>query len=177
MFFLLARPTTNTDTLPSTIGELTFSPPRTRPSTPRHVHAWCDARLDRTVVSTAQWYLQSAIVGPRLSPALGDVYLAVHDAGEHQAVAGGFLTEGELIHWSAFVRAVEPFIPIATVGREYSLAYRGDTTTRFGQLRGSPRCSRAGYIRGGSSTRTPTASAEGGDGRPVTVLPWCDESR
>lgn len=57
---------------------------------------------------------------------------------------GGFLTEGELIHWSAFVRAVEPFIPIATVGREYSLAYRGDTTTRFGQLQASsPRCSRA----------------------------------
>ncbi len=99
-------------------------------------------------MTTAQWYLQSAIVGPRLAPALGDVYLATRDdTGEHQAVAGGFLTEGEVIHWSAFVRAVEPFIPIADVGSDYGLAYRGDTTTRFGQLWFTPMRSRRVYPR------------------------------
>ena len=147
VYFLLARPTTDTDILPSTIGELDVFDTEDQALDALDIHyAWCDARLDRTVVSTAQWYLQSAVVGPRLTPALGDVYLAAYDdGGGHQAVAGGFLTEGELIHWSAFVRAVEPSIPIAIVGREYSLAYRGDATTRFGQLWFTPMQSRRVY--------------------------------
>ena len=149
VYFLLARRTTNTDALPSTIGELDVFDTEDEALDALDIHyAWCDARLDRTVVTTAQWYLQSAIVGPRLAPALGDVYLATRDdTGEHQAVAGGFLTEGEVIHWSAFVRAVEPFIPIADVGSDYGLAYRGDTTTRFGQLWFTPMRSRRVYPR------------------------------
>ncbi len=115
-FFLLARPIQNTDNLPSSIGEsdVFFSEEAALDALDLH-YGWCAARSGgfTPVVTTAQWYLQTAMIGPRITPSLGEVYLASSDAqsGETWASAGGFLTEGELIHWSSFVRAVRPWIP------------------------------------------------------------------
>lgn len=149
-WFLFARPTENTDELPANIGE-------------RDVFATEDAALDAldlhyawalatnagntSVARTAQWYLQSAMVGPKVSAALGDVYLASRDdeSGDTWAVAGGFLTEGELIHWSSFVHAVSPYIPLTATTSSLGLAYRGDVTTHFHQLWFAPLRSRRVY--------------------------------
>ncbi|MET9203370.1 hypothetical protein [Gordonia sp. NPDC003585] len=139
VFFLLARPTQNTDNLPSSIGEhdVFFSEAQALDALDVH-YAWCAARSGgfTPVVTSAQWYLQTALVGPRIAPALGEVYLAATDnhSGETWAAAGGFLTEGELIHWSAFVRAVRPWIPTPGSAEVFELAYRGDTSVHFHQL-------------------------------------------
>ncbi|ANY21907.1 MULTISPECIES: hypothetical protein [Gordonia] len=138
-FFLLARPTQNTDQLPSSIGErdVFFSEEEALDALDLH-YAWCAARSGgfTDVVTTAQWYLQTAMVGPRVTASLGEVYLASSDAqsGEIWAAAGGFLTEGELIHWSSFVRAARSWIPLNTGTDGFELAYRGDTEVHFHQL-------------------------------------------
>jgi len=138
-FFLLARPTLNTDKLPSSIGErdVFFSEEEALDALDLH-YGWCAARYGgfTDVVTTAQWYLQTAMVGPRITASLGEVYLACADAqsGETSAAAGGFLTEGELIHWSSFVRSVRSWIPINTGTETFELAYRGDTDVHFNQL-------------------------------------------
>lgn len=139
VYFLLARPTREPDRMPSTIGEsdVFFSEAEALDALDVH-YAWCAARSGgfTRVVTTAQWYLQSALVGPRIAPALGEVYLAATDnhSGETWAAAGGFLTEGELIHWSAFVRAVRPWIPTPGTAEIFELAYRGDTAVHFHQI-------------------------------------------
>lgn len=139
VYFLLARPIEDTDSLPSSIGEsdVFFSEAEALDALDVH-YAWCAARSGgfTRVVTTAQWYLQSALVGPRIAPALGEVYLAETDnhSGETWAAAGGFLTEGELIHWSAFVRAVRPWIPTPGTAEIFELAYRGDTAVHFHQI-------------------------------------------
>ncbi|TYQ13515.1 UNVERIFIED_ORG: hypothetical protein L601_001100001170 [Gordonia westfalica J30] len=138
-FFLLARPTQDTDNLPASIGErdVFFSEEAALDALDLH-YGWCAARSGgfTPVVTTAQWYLQTAMIGPRITPSLGEVYLASSDAqsGETWAAAGGFLTEGELIHWSSFVRAVRPWIPLNTGTEAVELAYRGDTDVHFHQL-------------------------------------------
>ncbi|MDL9937519.1 hypothetical protein QSJ18_12250 [Gordonia sp. ABSL1-1] len=137
-YFLLARPTQNADKLPSSIGEsdVFFSEEQALDALDLHF-AWCaaDAGGYNQLVTSAQWYLQTAMVGPRITPSLGEVYLACADAqsGEPWAAAGGFLTEGELIHWSAFVHAVRSRIPL-TLGETLQLAYRGDADVHFHQL-------------------------------------------
>ncbi|GAC67602.1 hypothetical protein GS4_08_01870 [Gordonia soli NBRC 108243] len=149
-FFLLARPTEDTDQLPATIGEkdVFYSEEEAIDALDLH-YAWCAVRTGGydSVVTTAQWYLQSAMVGPRIPPALGEVYLAVQDGttGDSWAVAGGFLTEGELIHWAPFVHAVKAFIPVAPATDAFGLAYRGDATVYFHQLWFSPMHSRRVY--------------------------------
>lgn len=138
-FFLLARPTQNTDTLPSSIGErdVFFSEEEALDALDLH-YGWCAARSGgfTSVVTTAQWYLQTAMIGPRITPALGEVYLAASDAqtGQMWAAAGGFLTEGELIHWSSFVRAARSLIPLHIGTDSFELAYRGDVNVHFHRL-------------------------------------------
>lgn len=139
VYFLLARPTQEVDELPASIGERDVFRCEDEAMDALDLHyAWAAWRFGGfgPVVTSAQWYLQSAMVGPRITPALGDVYLAIEDedAEESWAVAGGFLTEGELIHWSSFVHAVKPFIPIAPSSDSFGLTYRGDTSAHFHQL-------------------------------------------
>lgn len=92
VYFLLARPIEDTDSLPSSIGEsdVFFSEAEALDALDVH-YAWCAARSGgfTRVVTTAQWYLQSALVGPRIAPALGEVYLAATDnhSGETWAAA------------------------------------------------------------------------------------------
>ncbi len=130
--------------LPATIGErdVFYSEEEALDAVDLH-YAWCSVQ-NGPEVATAQWYLQSAMVGPRISPALGEVYLAVTDtdSGDAWAVAGGFLTEGELVHWAPFVHAVKPFIPVAPGVDSLGLAYRGDTEVYFQQMWFAPMHSR-----------------------------------
>ncbi|MGC4933432.1 hypothetical protein ACLQ3C_07090 [Gordonia sp. DT30] len=138
VYYLLARPTQEADQLPSTIGEndVFYSEEQALDALDIHF-AWAAARHDDAgMVDSAQWYLQSAMVGPRISPSLGDVYLAISDDehGDTWAAAGGFLTEGEVVHWAPFVTAVRPRIPIARGNGVLELAYRGDATVYFNQV-------------------------------------------
>lgn len=134
-YFLLARPTEHVDRLPASIGErdVFFSAEEALDALDVH-YGWCAARSGGfyNFVTSAQWYLQTAVVGPRLTPSLGEVYLATVDerTGDTQAAAGGFLTEGELIHWSPFLSAVRPRIPTSGSG-DLELTYRGDTDVSF----------------------------------------------
>lgn len=134
-YFLLARPTQDADAKPSTVGErdVFFSEDEALDALDIH-YAWCAADHDRDTADTAQWYLQSAMVGPRISPSLGEVYLALTEteSGQTWAAAGGFLTEGEVVHWAPFVSAVRPWVRAMTGTLE--LAYRGDTAVHFGQI-------------------------------------------
>lgn len=137
-YFLLARPTVWVDRLPASIGEqdVFFSAEEAVDALDVH-YGWCAARSGGfgTVVTTAQWYLQSAEVGPRITPALGEVYLAEADehTGDTRAAAGGFLTEGELIHWSPFLSAVRSRIPVSGTS-SLKLTYRGDADVNFAHL-------------------------------------------
>ncbi|MFT4125759.1 MAG: hypothetical protein QM662_05960 [Gordonia sp. (in: high G+C Gram-positive bacteria)] len=137
VYFLLARPTADVDRLPSTIGERDVFASEEQALDALDIHyAWCRARYpDGDVADSAQWFLQSATVGPRLTPGLGEVYLAAVDehTGTIWAAAGGFLTEGEVVHWAPFVRAARPW-GRATGGDGLELAYRGDTAVHFGRL-------------------------------------------
>lgn len=150
-WFLLARPTENSDELPATIGErdVFFGDDEAMDALDLHF-AWCAAQhggFGSAVVRSAHWYLQSAMVGPRVTPGLGDVYLAstVDEPGRPRAVAGGFLTEGELIHWTPFVRAVTRYIPDTPPSPAYGLAHLGDDDVEFGQIWFSPLQSRRVY--------------------------------
>ncbi|MFW0793632.1 hypothetical protein AAFP30_07465 [Gordonia sp. CPCC 205515] len=149
-YFLFARPTENPDELPATIGErdVFFDVDQAMDALDLH-YAWSHARHGEhsSVVSSAQWYLQSAMVGPRVEPGLGEVYLATKpsDFSQPQAVAGGFLTEGELIHWTPFVRAVKQHMPIAPASNSFALAYRTNTTVSFDQVWFTPLESRRVY--------------------------------
>lgn len=134
-FFLLAHPTGSADQLPASIGEtdVFFSEAQALDALDIHF-AWCTARLDADLVDNAQWYLQSAMVGPRIATALGEVYLAADsDSGDVHAAAGAFLTESEVVHWAPFVDAVQPRIP-NTRGERLRLAYRGDAEVSFSQV-------------------------------------------
>ncbi|MCM3895092.1 MULTISPECIES: hypothetical protein [Gordonia] len=149
-FFLLARPTGSADTLPASIGEPDVFYSEAQALDALDIHfAWCAARFDADVVDNAQWYLQSAMVGPRIATALGEVYLAADtDTGEVHAAAGAFLTEGEVVHWAPFVDAVAPRIPNSRISStnildgpspksgpgRLRLAYRGDAEVSFSQV-------------------------------------------
>ncbi len=138
VYFLLARPTQEPDRMPSTIGEsdVFFSEAEALDALDIH-YAWASASLENPAAAdTAQWYLQSAMVGPRISPSLGEVYLAISEgsSGDTWAAAGGFLTEGEVVHWAPFVTAVRPRIRTAYGDGVLELAYRGDTSVYFGQV-------------------------------------------
>ncbi|NDK88857.1 hypothetical protein GYA93_04590 [Gordonia desulfuricans] len=137
VYFLLARPTQDVDRMPSTIGEWDVFDSEAQALDALDIHyAWCAVRHGgHALADTAQWYLQSAMVGPRINPGLGEVYLATadHDTDEVWAAAGGFLTEGEVVHWAPFVQAVRPRVRTAT-GGGLELAYRGDTDVHFGQV-------------------------------------------
>ncbi|MEP9391894.1 hypothetical protein ABLE92_13585 [Gordonia sp. VNQ95] len=138
VYYLLARPTQEPDRLPPTIGEsdVFFSEDEALDALDIH-YAWTAVRHDDSeFVDSAHWYLQSAMVGPRISPSLGEVYLATVDeqSGETWAAAGGFLTEGEVVHWAPFVAAVRPRIRTAVGDTPLELAYRGDASVYFGQV-------------------------------------------
>ncbi|KNA89803.1 hypothetical protein RND64_02410 [Gordonia sp. w5E2] len=153
-FFLMARPTGSADTLPASIGEPDVFYSEAQALDALDIHfAWCAARFDADVVDTAQWYLQSAMVGPRIATALGEVYLATDtETGEVNAAAGAFLTESEVVHWAPFVDAVAPRIPNSRVASadladgsipgstskagpgRLRLAYRGDAEVSFSQV-------------------------------------------
>ncbi|MGV9824952.1 MULTISPECIES: hypothetical protein [unclassified Gordonia (in: high G+C Gram-positive bacteria)] len=151
-FFILARPTETPDRFPATIGEpdVFFSEEEALDALDVHF-AWCHARVAElgSAVESAQWYLQSAMVGPRLAPALGEVYLAATDRGTNEtwAAAGGFLTEGELTHWSPFVHAVAPMVLGGRHSDALTLAYRGDTAVHFHRLWFAPMHSARVYPR------------------------------
>lgn len=138
-YFLLARPTENPDELPATIGErdVFFDEDQARDALDIH-YAWCGAQYGEhdSIASSAHWYLLSAMVGPRVEPGPGEVYLATKPADftTPQAVAGGFTTEGELIHWSPFVRAVKPLMPVSPATNSFAVAYRSNTTVNFDQV-------------------------------------------
>ncbi len=143
VYFLLAQPVGLADgDRPATIGErdLFFSEEAALDSLDVH-YAWCAAERGGFVgeVTSALWYLQSAMVGPRVSPGLGEVYLAVVAADSRaRAIAGGFLTEGELLHWSPFVRAVRSHLPDLAPNASLVVSHLGDETVSFGRIRFSP---------------------------------------
>lgn len=124
--------------MPPTIGEhdVFFSEAEALDALDIH-YAWALARHDNPgVVDSAQWYLQSAMVGPRISPSLGEVYLAIsaEECGDTWAAAGGFLTEGEVVHWASFVTAVRPRVRTTSGEGTLQLAYRGDVSVHFTQV-------------------------------------------
>ncbi|AZG47451.1 hypothetical protein [Gordonia insulae] len=158
-YFLLARPTENADSLPATIGErdVFFDHDAAMDALDLH-YAWCAAQrggYHAAVVRTAHWYLQSAMVGPHVTPGLGEVYLAAADhdplsptAPRHlrsRAIAGAFLTEGELVHWTPFVRAATRYMPDAPDTDAFGLGYLGDDAIDFGQIWFAPLQSRRVY--------------------------------
>ena len=146
-WFLLARPTQNVDELPATIGErdVFFDDETAMDALDLH-YAWCAAQrggYHATVVRSAHWYLQSAMIGPQVDPGLGDVFLALADgSGGRRAVGGGFLAEGELIHWTSFVRATTRFMPDAPAVPAFELAHLGDDNVDFGHIWFAPLQSR-----------------------------------
>ncbi|MEE3851553.1 hypothetical protein VZC37_14505 [Gordonia sp. LSe1-13] len=146
-WFLLARPTQNADDLPATIGEqdVFFDGATAMDALDLH-YAWCAAQrggYHAEAVRGAQWYLQSAMIGPQVTPGLGQVYLASSDPlGGRRAVGGGFLTEGELIHWTAFVRTATRYMPTGPTAAPFELAYLGDDGVDFGHIWFSPLQSR-----------------------------------
>lgn len=138
VFFLLARATRDMDRMPLSLGENDVFESEHEALDALDVHfAWTVLRHpDRAIVESAQWYLQSAMVGPRTAPSLGEVYLATTDSGNGAtwAAAGGFRTEAEVVHWAPFVSAARPRIRSAHRRPEaLELAYRGDVSVRFGQ--------------------------------------------
>ncbi|MFW0786584.1 hypothetical protein AAFP35_18975 [Gordonia sp. CPCC 206044] len=150
VYFLLARPEGRDGETPATIGErdVFFSEESALDSLDVH-YAWCAAEHGGFIprVTSAQWFLQSAMVGPGVAPGLGDVHLALAPSGGRpRAVAGGFLTEGELVHWSPFVRAVHPYLsPVPTEHTSFVVSYLGDDTVSFGQVWFAPLRSRRVY--------------------------------
>ncbi|MGC4961145.1 hypothetical protein ACPXCG_11700 [Gordonia sp. DT218] len=150
-YFLLARPTEQADELPATIGErdVFFSEDEALDALDLH-YAWCAAQHGghhSSVVAGAHWYLQSAMVGAQVTAGLGEVFLATGTAepGRPQAVAGGFLTEGELIHWTSFVRAAMRYMAVPSTLMSFELVYRGDESVDFGQIGFAPAHSRRVY--------------------------------
>ena len=123
--------------MPPTIGErdVFFSEEEALDALDVH-YSWCAIIHGEPVADSAQWYLQSAVAGPRVNPGLGEVYLALSDSesGDIWAAAGGFLTEGEVVHWAPFVSAVRPYVRSAGGAETLELAYRGDAAVHFGNV-------------------------------------------
>lgn len=123
--------------MPPTIGErdVFFSEEEALDALDIH-YSWCLTDHGPNVADSAQWYLQSAMAGPRINPGLGEVYLALtdSDSGDTWAAAGGFLTEGEVVHWAPFVSSVRPYVRTASGEEPLELAYRGDTAVYFGHV-------------------------------------------
>ncbi|MYR08062.1 hypothetical protein GTV32_17920 [Gordonia sp. SID5947] len=149
-YFLLARPTEHVDELPATIGErdVFFTEDAALDALDVH-YAWCAAQHGghhSAVVAGAHWYLQSATIGSQVAAGLGEVFLATaaNDPGRPLAVAGGFLTEGELIHWTSFVRAAMPYMAVPST-TTFELVYRGDESVDFDRITFAPSHSRRVY--------------------------------
>lgn len=145
VWFLLAQPSElvagarGETSTPTTLGEADVFADEEQARDALDVHyAWCAARVDSHVLLSTRWFLQSALVGPSVTPALGDVFVAStdvldeeqHGHGDVWAAAGGFLTQGEVIHWSPFIRAVRPLIS-ATGDAPLTLAHRDDESVYF----------------------------------------------